>query len=374
MCFGIMLASLGDTGANKTLDKATAKAHKARLAKILADHKKKLSQLRVGIRNQRHVVNMRRGDMREIDRRIDSIEDSLAATEKRLADTRGRLRIVSVECSRATLAMLLKQEQFGRRLATIYKQGDSRFLTALIGTESVGDLASRSYILRRIANKDRQISDEYKRAKVELDRKRAEQARLVEAIKGDLVRQGRQEDALRGTLEEKRGAYQDALQTLSTQEDEYAEENAATKQIESELSRYYSSPSAAMVKPWVGSYIRPVPGPITSGYGYRFHPILKVRKLHTGIDIGAGHGTPIKAAAGGRIIKAEYYRGYGNCIIIDHGGGMATLYGHCSSLLVGVGQEVKQGQVVARVGSTGLATGPHLHFEVRRSGVPVSPR
>jgi murein DD-endopeptidase MepM/ murein hydrolase activator NlpD len=103
------------------------------------------------------------------------------------------------------------------------------------------------------------------------------------------------------------------------------------------------------------------------------HPILGYRRFHCGIDIGAGHGAPVYAAAEGEIFEAGFYRGYGRCIIILHGGGISTLYGHLSATLVRPGQRVKRGQLIGRVGSTGLATGPHLHFEVRREGVPVNP-
>ena len=125
--------------------------------------------------------------------------------------------------------------------------------------------------------------------------------------------------------------------------------------------------------PFTGSFLKPAAGEFTSGFGMRFHPILHRQRMHTGLDIGAQQGTPIHAAADGVVITATYSRGYGNMIILDHGGGVSTLYGHCSALFVNAGEKVARGQRIAAVGSTGLSTGPHLHWEVRIGGKPVNP-
>ncbi len=114
-------------------------------------------------------------------------------------------------------------------------------------------------------------------------------------------------------------------------------------------------------------------GRVSSPFGYRIHPILGVRKLHTGIDINGSTGTPISAAADGKVILSQTYGGYGRAVVIDHGGGMATLYAHQSSIAVSVGEVVTRGEVIGYVGCTGSCTGPHLHFEVRLNGVPVDP-
>ncbi len=112
---------------------------------------------------------------------------------------------------------------------------------------------------------------------------------------------------------------------------------------------------------------------MTSPYSMRVHPITKVYKLHTGIDISASMGTDFKAAAHGMVVKAEYNKAYGNMVLIDHGGGVQTLYAHGSSIEVQVGQVVNSGDIVLKVGSTGYSTGPHAHFEVRIKGEPVNP-
>ena len=124
-----------------------------------------------------------------------------------------------------------------------------------------------------------------------------------------------------------------------------------------------------------GKFSWPVPGSqrITSAYGYRIHPVYKTKKFHSGIDIGAGHGLNIIAVADGVVTLSATNGGYGKCIVINHGSGITTLYGHCSTLLVSKGDSVKRGQVIAKVGSTGVSTGPHLHFEVRKNGATTDP-
>ena len=117
----------------------------------------------------------------------------------------------------------------------------------------------------------------------------------------------------------------------------------------------------------------PAQGPITSYFGNRYHPILHFTRFHAGIDIGAGWGSPIVAAADGQVVAAGWSGGYGREVRIGHPGGLTTLYGHMSSIIASEGSFVRAGQVIGYVGSSGLSTGPHLHFEVRRGGVPVNP-
>ena len=119
--------------------------------------------------------------------------------------------------------------------------------------------------------------------------------------------------------------------------------------------------------------MRPVLFPISSGFGMRFHPILGYARMHTGIDFAAPLGTPIRAAAAGRVLWASWRGGYGRCIILLHDGGVATLYGHCFEIFVYPGQKVKCGDPIGATGNTGLSTGPHLHFEIRVNGLPVNP-
>jgi murein DD-endopeptidase MepM/ murein hydrolase activator NlpD len=130
--------------------------------------------------------------------------------------------------------------------------------------------------------------------------------------------------------------------------------------------------------PYTGTFnnnplLFPSDAAITSNFGWRRHPILGYRRFHSGIDFGASYGSTIRAAEGGTVIFAGWYGGYGNTVIINHGGGITTLYAHTSKLFVNEGQTVQPGDAIAAVGSTGLSTGPHLHFEVRQDGEPVDP-
>lgn len=143
---------------------------------------------------------------------------------------------------------------------------------------------------------------------------------------------------------------------------------ADAERLEDEIARLQSQDGEAP-----GILAWPIIGRVSSPFGYRIHPILGVRKLHTGIDINGSTGTPISAAADGTVILSQTYGGYGRAVVIDHGGGMATLYAHQSSIAVSVGEVVTRGEVIGYVGCTGSCTGPHLHFEVRLNGVPVDP-
>jgi murein DD-endopeptidase MepM/ murein hydrolase activator NlpD len=182
----------------------------------------------------------------------------------------------------------------------------------------------------------------------------AQQADQAAAVAAELDALNAQLDAVDATIAE----FSDELDGLEQ------EQARVERLIEQEASRAGEAP---------GILVRPVPGAVTSPFGMRVHPILGYTRMHTGVDMRAGFGQEIKAGAPGRVILAGPYGGYGMTIIIDHGGGMTTLYAHQSSLQVGYGDEVDAAEVIGYVGSSGLSTGPHLHFEVRMFGSPVDP-
>ncbi len=176
-------------------------------------------------------------------------------------------------------------------------------------------------------------------------------------------RSGSLRDSLRMKLE-----YRNLMTTVERRESDLGRLRAAAVDYREKLRRERERAALnATPSLW------PCLGSISSPYGWRVHPVYGYGRMHTGIDITAPHGTPIRATAAGRVVQSGWLSGYGNAVTIDHGNGLSTLYGHCSSLVSGVGSFVRKGQTIAYVGSTGISTGPHVHYEVVRAGAQVDP-
>ncbi len=319
-----------------------------------------------------------RSHLRILDRQHTKVVNRLAATRKRLANRRHLLTA---------------------RLDDTYERGQISYAQVLVRSRSVHDLLSRGYYVRQVVHSDAELIEGVQQdiAQVANDKKLLEeQARRQQALADEYESQKQHltsdldekqhllagvqeqrhqaEDELDGLAEEA-AAMTDNIRDLSEAlERRRIAERAAQAAQAAQNHHHPMEPKPSTVAPvFHGEFIRPVSARITSGFGSRFHPILHRTRMHTGVDFGASYGAAIHAAGGGTVILAHYSSGYGNCVVIDHGNGVTTLYGHCSALLVSVGDIVHQGQTIARVGATGMATGPHLHFEVRHNGVPVNP-
>ncbi len=263
-----------------------------------------------------------------------------------------------------------QEELLKTRIRAVYKRSNEGYLSTLIQSKNVSEFFTKLKYISLISKKDKQLVEEIKAAKTDIEyKKRMKEALLLEKQKQAESKTNKVNSlqASRANVDEQIREINSKLEKLNEQEDELIKKSA---ELASQIRSLQSKAK------YIGGVMRwPCPSSqqISSYYGMRLHPILKTNKMHTGIDINASYGVSIIAANKGTVIVAGWQSGYGNTVIIDHGGGITTLYAHCSKLSVSVGQKVNAGAVIAKVGSTGLSTGPHLHFEVRKNGATQNP-
>ena len=275
-------------------------------------------------------------------------------------------------------------ERLGNRLIDLYEGGELGSLEVLLSARSFSDLISQADYIQAVGVQDKNISGQVGTAKQRVHQQRehtkrfralaAAETRTI-AIRTSQVRALRDQLlASKNRLAAARASKRESLRNVAESKQEYLHEAAGLAQASASLSSQIQSAQSSNsysppgdTTPSAAGFIWPVNGPVTSGFGMRWG------RMHEGIDIGVGSGTPIHAAASGRVVYSGWMDGYGNLVAIDHGRGISTAYGHQSSIAVGNGQIVTQGQVIGYVGCTGHCFGPHLHFEVRINGSPVDP-
>ncbi len=366
----VMLLLCVPTGAQQ--DKAQ---QRQKLQRELQSLQGEIGKLRGAIAQKRREERKVRRDLETLDKQITEVSARLRTTRDRLAAARREQAELAKQLEQLTQRLRQREQLLAQRLRAAYKYRSVSFLTMLVSARSISELNSRSYVFRQIVKTDRALLDQVRADQAAVAQAKARMDATVRRIAGLEADLREQQSELTTAQAEKTELLKDISRQRALYEQQLAELEAESRAIARRLRALMETPSgrARAEQPWSGRFVRPVDGNIVSGYGMRVHPIFRVRKMHTGIDIAAPHGTPIRAADAGVVVEAGYIRGYGYTVIIDHGGGVATLYAHCSAILVAVGQEVQQGQVIARVGSTGYSTGPHLHFEVRINGEPVNP-
>lgn len=289
-------------------------------------------------------------DIKSLTAKVNSLNNEISQTEADIADAEEKISDKEKE-------MTEREDNLNQRLRVMYKNGSIGFIDVLLGSNSISEFVSNLELIQKIYENDVDVMETLQEEYDELAAMKAD----LDEKKTELSAQQQELDAEKADLDSKKAE-------LEAQEDQL---EAEAKALEQKLLSMIDTSSEFVG----GVFIWPCPSShyITSYFGYRLHPVLNVWKYHSGMDIGASHGASILAAGSGKVILAQEYGGYGNCVIIDHGGGVVSLYGHASQLLVSVGQVVTQGQEIAKVGSTGISTGPHLHFEVRENGVCVEP-
>lgn len=295
---------------------------------------------------------------------INGLEKSLNTTKQEITTTLAELEKLEGEISQ-------QNDELNSRLRTMYKNGEVGMLTVLLGSGSVSEMMTNMDMVERIYKADADLLASIQGQYAEVDAKKQK----LQALKDTL-------EAQQADIEAKKTSLQNDKNDVSAKKKEVDADNKELAAQVDAINKEAAALTAQIQKltnpntPYAGGTMcwpSQASTRVTSPFGNRIHPILKVTKMHTGIDIGAAGGTNILAANSGTVITAGWNNSYGYMVMIDHGGGIVTLYAHSSKLLVSKGDFVARGQVIALVGSTGMSTGNHLHFEVRVNGVYKNP-
>jgi murein DD-endopeptidase MepM/ murein hydrolase activator NlpD len=361
-------------------DKTTLTAAK-RQAQRVALHGK-LASVKNNIHDTRLKLRKAKRSEEAISSELQDIRGRLSATRARLSATKARLERTKQEQAKITAALADSQKRLqdrelilAKRMVANYRQGPVRYASVLLGSRSMRDMVTRAYVVRTIVRYDAQLIAEIKNDRLDVLRWKQQADEKAKQVTQQMMELAVRQDEQAKDTQRMRQVLVEARARRSEIEGELEELEADSDRIAARIRALQETPMGRIRRmiAFSGRFIHPIDGPITSGFGMRYHPILHVTKLHTGVDFGAGIGTPIMAAADGVVIVAHTMRGYGNAVVIDHGGGISTLYGHQSQMLVSEGQTVTKGQIIGKVGMTGYTTGPHLHFEVRKNGTPIDP-
>lgn len=342
-------------------------------------NQQKLNDVNEKIANTKNQINENKkkekdltAQIGQLDAQIEEKQKGIEALEVQIEETKQQIEQKKIELEQKQQEIVIQNDNLNARLRAMYKNGEVGYLEVLLNSGSFSELMNNIDMISRIYQMDEDflnlLQDQYNQIAAvkaeleELERGLSKQQDQLEAQKAALNKD-------RAEAQELRVEIQGDIEELNKMLDEL---NATAQQITS-LIRSSQSTNTQFVG---GKFINPAPNfvRVSSEYGYRIHPITKTKKLHTGIDLASAAGSKCVAAASGTVIYAGWYGGYGNAVVIDHGGGITTLYAHNSALLVSKGQQVTQGQQIAKIGSTGNSTGPHCHFEVRVNGSHTNPR
>jgi murein DD-endopeptidase MepM/ murein hydrolase activator NlpD len=343
-------------------------------------------------RNELHSVTLHYQDLQsqlqETNAAISTVNVRIGDLASQTSATQRKIDWNTVQLDAAKNSLKLHDDLLKKRLVDIYENGDLSYASVLLSAQSFNDFVERWEDLRLlIAANERAVrvrktaearvaavEADLERANLELQGEQEDQQRARDQL-GDLASERQNLVAVVGQQRRHVATQVAQIEDLSAAEEANLEALIVERQRELEAARRAHGIAGGGIAPGgpVGTFTWPVTGTITSPFGWRSNPFGGAPDFHPGLDIAAPTGTTVTAAAGGTVIMAQWYGGYGNYISIDHGGGYSTGYGHLSAIYVANGQTVSRGQAIGAVGSTGASTGPHLHFEVRINGKAVDP-
>lgn len=342
-------------------------------------------------------IRVATASLREIDQQLSAMYADLAASQAELdaatleldlakratATANATVEVATERLQQAQQDRETVEERFGDRIIALWKYGTAGYAQAILQSESISEAITQADYVDRVLDGDRDLIADIKDAEAVITEERTnldkarDTLKLQESTVASAVqvveRLTQTQQVLVDRVEVEQDRRKRILDALRVDENRYqatvAALEAESESIRQELLRSQYAAGA----PGKGEFVWPTNGAPGSGYGYRTHPISGQRRMHTGVDIGAPTGQKIVAATDGLVVSAGWRGGYGLTVVIDHGGGVATLYAHQSRLAVAEGQIVDAAETIGYIGSTGYSTGPHLHFEVRVDGSPVDP-
>ncbi len=316
-------------------------------------------------------------EISELDADISEVQDKLEFAQQRYSMLTEQLLDIQADLVEST-------DSLTERAIERYKAGPGAYVEGMLSAQSFSELSDRYQYYETTVELDSDLIDEIERLNSETDARRDQVAEEKDRIADAKLQLEKDRSDLASVQIEKQqmldvqnaiiAQKEDVLRGQLAKKSELERLDAQLEQDSQEIQGLLSRPTSGGSPTYTGGqFVWPANGPVTSPYGYRTHPIFGDSRLHTGVDIGAAYGSAVFAASGGQVVFASTMSGYGNAIVVDHGGGVATTYNHLSGFSVSVGSSVSRGQTIGSVGCTGYCTGPHLHFEVRIGGSPVDP-
>lgn len=340
------------------------KARLQQIEKELQEKKEKLLQTK-----QKEQQSL--SQLVEIKKELKKAKRQLTMANQKITVNQEQIKSLRSEIKETDFILKQKEDKLSRRIREIFKNDSVNYLDLIFGARNMSDFINRSYFFSKLVETDvgliNVIAEQYRQTKhkhQKLENVTAEIKELAQVIstkKEEISEQQQQEQQVYSSLKERRQEYEKQVAQLEKSSEEL------TRMILSQQGKGGKRVAGSGALDW------PLRGRLTSMFGYRRHPYWGGRHMHTGLDIAAPYGRPIKAADSGEVILAKWWDGYGKAVVISHGGNTSTVYGHMSRIYVQDGDNIVKGQIIGLVGSTGYSTGPHLHFEVRKNGKPQNP-